>query len=496
MAIALSNNMNNLIFRRIGLLVFSLITVLSVLFIIITYLSATYFFNASTELLNKDVAAHIAKFTSPFEDTNINKRKADSVFYNAMVVSPSIEVYFLDTAGKVIYFESPDSAIKLWQIPLQNINKLIASKGEIYTTAPDPKDPEHDKIFSAAEVIHNQKKLGYIYVILGSKAYNNMSELLFKSHAARLALQAFAIIIVVSVFISLYYIKRLQRRYNAVISVLDEYKRGNFNARFPENKKDEFTPVTTSFNAMADLLSENINRLKKGEQERKNFIANISHDLRTPLSIASGYAETLANENDKINITKQKQYMQLVVSKLKQVEDMVMQLFELSKLDSVDFKPAGEPFIFSEIVEEITNSFSMAASGKHIRLSCVGCQEVVWTNGDIKMMERVLQNLISNAIKNTPEQGAITIRLQQQNEKLTTLLDNEGEPLSTALLHWINSDDAANLLQTRPLHKTGLGLVIVKRILALHDAKLTASINEKGGNRFQFSLPVYGNTSL
>src|SRR5689334_964596 len=104
---------HNNIFTRISILVFVLIATLSLLFILVTYTSTTYFFNESTQLLNKDVAAHIAKFTSPFEGNTVNKRKADSIFYNAMVISPSIEVYFLDTAGKIIYYEAPDSAIKL-----------------------------------------------------------------------------------------------------------------------------------------------------------------------------------------------------------------------------------------------------------------------------------------------------------------------------------------------------------------------------------------------
>ncbi|MDQ3681661.1 MAG: hypothetical protein M3352_01145, partial [Bacteroidota bacterium] len=91
-------------FRRITFLVFSLITVLGLLFILITYLATTHYHQASTQLLNREVAAHIAKFTSPFENDGINKQKADSVFHNAMVISPSAEVYFLDTTGKVMAY--------------------------------------------------------------------------------------------------------------------------------------------------------------------------------------------------------------------------------------------------------------------------------------------------------------------------------------------------------------------------------------------------------
>ncbi len=486
--------MQNNIFKRIGLLVFSLITVLSLLFIVITYLSSTYFFNASTELLNKDVAAHIAKFTSPFEDSNINRSKADSVFYNAMVVSPSIEVYFLDTTGKVIYFEAPDSAIKLWQIPLTNINKMIASKGEDFITSPDPKEPDHNKIFSAAEVVSQSKKLGYIYVILGSKEYSNTSELLFKSHAATLALEAFIIIVVFSFFISFYYIKRLQRRYNAIVSVLDKYKQGNFAARFESRRQDEFSPITSSFNSMAELLSQNISQLKKAEDERKNFIANISHDLRTPLSIASGYAETLITANDELqNSSRQKEYIQLVLSKIKQVEKMVMQLFELSRMDSVDFKPEKEPFIFSEILQEITGSFEITAAHKNISLTCIGCTEVIWTNGDIRMMERVIQNLMENAVKNTPAGGKIIIELKKQKTELLTSITNTGNPLHTALANWINNNREEGTLSIRNIHKTGLGLAIIRRMLSLHNTKLNVAIKEDGSNHFYFTLPLYQN---
>ncbi|HZH01321.1 MAG TPA: hypothetical protein VEY32_09580, partial [Flavisolibacter sp.] len=110
------------IFRRIIILVFSLITILGILFIVITYFATTNYHQASTQLLNKDVAAHIAKFTSPFENGTVNKKKADSVFYNAMVLSPSSEVYFLDTAGKVVAYHASEKEIKLWKVPLTNIN--------------------------------------------------------------------------------------------------------------------------------------------------------------------------------------------------------------------------------------------------------------------------------------------------------------------------------------------------------------------------------------
>jgi hypothetical protein len=127
------------IFRRMAILVFSLITVLGALFTAITYLATTNYHQASTQLLNKDVADHIAKFTSPFDKNGINKQKADSVFKDAMVLSPSAEVYFLDTAGTVIAFHAPQKDIRLWKIPLSHIRQYIAANGRQYIKAPTQK---------------------------------------------------------------------------------------------------------------------------------------------------------------------------------------------------------------------------------------------------------------------------------------------------------------------------------------------------------------------
>ncbi|RYU89601.1 hypothetical protein EWM62_14905 [Mucilaginibacter terrigena] len=187
---------NNSIFSRIGAFMFMLISVLSVLFIAITYMATTHFYEASTQLLNKDVAAHIAKFTSPFENEGINKQKADSIFYNAMVINPNDEVYFLDTLGKVIEYQSPDSLIRQRLLPLDKIKTHIRTGGTDYIKGPDPKDPATPKIFSAAEVVIKGKTIGYIYVILAGNQYRTVTDLLTGSHIATLAIEAFIIIVV------------------------------------------------------------------------------------------------------------------------------------------------------------------------------------------------------------------------------------------------------------------------------------------------------------
>nr|MDQ6901693.1 HAMP domain-containing protein [Bacteroidota bacterium] len=295
------------IIRRIAILIFVLITVMCTLFMVITYFATIHFYEASTQLLNKDVAGHIAKFSSPFEAGGINKAKADSVFQNAMVISPSDEVYFLDTTGKVIAFHAPENEIRLWQISPDHIKKYLADSGTTYIKGPDPKDVLNPKIFSASEVDYEGKKLGYIYVILGSNEYRNVSQMLFSSHVSNLAIEAFCIILLLSVSISLIYLKRIQGSFKRLTGVLKKFEGGDYNARFQVKENHELAPVTNAFNKMADQLVYNINTLTEQETVRKDFIAHISHDLRTPLSIARGYTETLLIKEKDGSLTKEEQ---------------------------------------------------------------------------------------------------------------------------------------------------------------------------------------------
>ena len=240
------------LFRRIYIVIFLLIALLGVIFTWIAYMATTNFYETSTQLLNKDVAAHIAKFTSPYGQAGFDRQKADSVFYEAMVISPSAEVYFLDTAGDVIYFHGQPGEIKSHKIPLEHIVRYLASDGTQHINGPDPRDPAHPKIFSAAAVEGDGGRLGYIYVVLGSAQYRSVTMMLYNSEVTPTVLGAVAAILTISLLATLFYLHRMRLRFDELVNVMGK-------------------------------------RFREGD-----FMVNLSHDLRTPLAIARGYAETLS----------------------------------------------------------------------------------------------------------------------------------------------------------------------------------------------------------
>jgi signal transduction histidine kinase len=480
------------IFRSFAIVIFSLITVLGLLFIIITYLATAYYHQASTQLLNKDVAAHIAQFTSPFSQSGINKQKADSVFKDAMVLSPSAEVYFLDTSGKVIAFHAEEKEILQWMVSLVPIKKYIETKGEEYIKGTDPKDPGQSKIFSASEVKDKSGPLGYIYVILGSKKSESIIDLLYGNHIISLAIMAFIAIILLSFLVSFIYLRRMRKHFGQMIDVLERFENGDYTARFRLKKGDELEPVTSAFNKMADLLSATITKFTKSEEERKTFIASISHDLRTPLAIARGYTETLILKREKGDVTPEEQdyYAGLIYTKMLQIENMVKQLFELSKMEAVEFASQKEPFVLSEIVQELIANFQLIASQKKIELKCTQCLYHVWINADISMMERVVQNVVDNAVKSTPEGGFAHCSIIVEEGDIIFKLENTGDALPDDLVQWINHNkDESTLSYKRPA-KLGLGLLIVQKILLLHNSTLK-TYRDNNTNVFLFRLPIY-----
>ena len=481
-------NQSTGIFRRIGLLIFIIVTVLSGLFVALTYMATTEYYEASTQLLNKDVAAHIAKFSSPFGKNGVDKKKADSVFYNAMIVSPNVEVYFLDNNGRVVYYHAADSLIKTRVVPLENIKQYIKAP-DVEITNIDPKDPGHAKIFSAAEVWNKGKQIGYIYVILVSKQYRNVADFVFRSRVGGLAIKVLIIIIIATVIFSILYTSRLQKRFNHVVSVLGTFREGDLNIRFPINKHDDFYPISQAFNQMADMLESNFKQLRSLEDERKNFLANIAHDLRTPLAVARGYAETLLIEKN-TDIAQRDVQVELVLNKILQVEKLVLQLFELSRMESVNFHPVKEPFIFSEVLLEILHGARFQAQQKKIELNCEDCEDRSLISADISMLERVVQNLIENALKYTPGGGQIKVSLSHTTGYLVFKVINTGELISPEICAWINSA-AENDFINRPKN-TGLGLALVKRIIQLHDFSLSAKADKMHFNELVITMPLYG----
>jgi len=150
---------------------------------------------------------------------------------------------------------------------------------------------------------------------------------------------------------------------------------------------------------MADRIHHQIQQLTQTDQLRRELIANVSHDLRTPLTSLQGYLETLSLKEGTLSAEDQRTYLAIATAQSEQLGKLIAELFDLTKLNSQEMRPHLEPFAMNELVQDVVQKITLVAEKKHVRLEAQSPANLPFVSGDIGLIERVLENLIENAIR-------------------------------------------------------------------------------------------------
>ena len=157
------------LFWRISAIFMGVVVLLACVYVYLTYTTSQNYFLESTQRVNWGLATWIADHSEPFKDGEVNSEEQDKLFSKVMVANPWVEVYLLDPEGGILNYYAPDTKIKQQSVPLEPIRKFISAEESTYIEGEDPRDPEHCKVFSAAEVKEGEELVGYIYVILAGE---------------------------------------------------------------------------------------------------------------------------------------------------------------------------------------------------------------------------------------------------------------------------------------------------------------------------------------
>ena len=168
---------------------------------------------------------------------------------------------------------------------------------------------------------------------------------------------------------------------------------------------------------MADKIVLNINQLQMNENLRRELIANVSHDLRTPLAVIHGYLETLIVKEN-LDENKKKEYIQIALNGTEKLKKLINSLFEYSKLEAIQQAPEKSPFFINEMAYDVFHKYQLLCQEKNIQFVPVIGQNIPMVFADIAMIDRVLQNLIENAIKFTPKGSNVTVRIRYERTEL------------------------------------------------------------------------------
>ena len=329
---------------------------------------------------------------------------------------------------------------------------------------------------------------GYIYIVLASQEYVSTAQMVLGSYILGLSIRSIIIILVVSAFVGLFFIWFITKKLNVIVMGIREFQSGNFNARIPVKSRDELDHIGLVFNEMAGNISKNINELKETDEFRKELIGNISHDLRTPVASIQGYAETLILKQGYIAPEEQVKYLEIIYSSCERLKKLVGDLFDLSKLQTNQVKLNPEPFAVAELISDIANKYRIISQKKGISINAFLPNENPIVEADILLIDRVLQNLIDNAIKFCKEGDYINIIIRNnQNGKVEISVTDSGEGIKSDELPYIFERyyKGKNYSES-----TGLGLSIVKKIIDLHHSVIHVTSQPGNGTTFTFHLPL------
>jgi signal transduction histidine kinase len=270
-----------------------------------------------------------------------------------------------------------------------------------------------------------------------------------------------------------------------------DFERGELSRRIDTNARDEIGYLAQAFNQMADTIASNLEELKHTDKLRRELIANISHDLKSPLASIQGYVETLMIKKSTIKAEERLRLLGIVLNSTKSLNKLVEQLFELSKLDAKQVEPLREPFSMTELAQDVFMKFKPRAEGRDITLTARLPETMCFVNADIAMIERVMSNLLDNALKHTPVSGAVKIEVKPVDSSIRFTVRDSGRGIPPEEIpHVFERFYIVDKSRSRSEQGSGLGLSISKKIMELHRSTIIVESQGNQGSTFYFDLPV------
>lgn len=507
----------NTLFTRLSLALLTIVIVTGGALFFVNLLSSRNYHEEITQRLNESIAMYVTGQSQLIEDGVVNHQALATLAEQAMVINPTVEVYLLDAEGYILEHGEPDNVLAQ-RVDLAPVRELLAGNARMPLRGTDPRS-NREKIFSAWPVTQGDSLQGYLYAVLGGQKYDQLASSIRGSYVQQISLGALVTILVTAFLVGLLVFNLLTRRLVRLARQVRQFTESGFEPQLASSPQsttssnhdkdsvytksdvnhetvkagkqgDEITQLHTAFDHMSAKIIEQFKELKETDRLRRELISNVSHDLRTPLSSLHGYVETLLIKNDELSAKERRHYLKITRKHSLRLEKLISDLFELSKLEAAAIKPQLEQFSLAELLHDVTQDFTLEASRKQIELRVEGDPENSVVHADISLVQRVLENLLRNAIRHTPKGGNVTIRIEPRPESVAVTVADTGSGIAEKDLDRVfdrfyrseQDDGLAN-------DSAGLGLAIVQKILDLHGSRISVSSKLNAGTTFAFDLP-------
>jgi len=284
----------------------------------------------------------------------------------------------------------------------------------------------------------------------------------------------------------------MRRRLRSLQSAAQSIGAGESGARAIESGKDEVSMLAHAFNEMAEGLEERAQALVSVNESRRQLLADVSHELMTPLSAIRGYVETMTMANVKLDDATRKRYLGIVFDETERLEHIIGDLLDLARMEGGGGAWKSEPVSVAGLFERVQHRHDPAMLNRDITLEKHIAADVTEVTGDPNRLEQALQNLAANAVRHTPEGGRVILTADRVDGGFRFVVEDTGtgipeEHLGRIFDRFYKVDESRT--GTKVPSGSGLGLSIVQAIVRRHGGRITAGNGEGGGARFEIVLP-------
>jgi signal transduction histidine kinase len=450
--------------------------------------------------LHLNLAEHLANDNPLLADGVYDKPALENLFHSLMILGPAFEFYFLDSQGKILTYSADANKIKRQSVSLSPLTKLIAQPNNLPVFGDDPRGESSQKIFSVSPVYQNQAVQGYLYVIIGGEVYDSI----FSQVQGDKDLQQYGAFVLASLLLLLLILLAFFHYFTKPVRELAQQmhtlKTLNFDASKIKLKQwgttnpasiynNEVHFLGDTFNDMVKQINQQFSLLTENDRIRRELLAHLSHDLRTPLATVQGYIETLTLKRHSLSIDEQQTYLATAQRNVNQLKRLIDQIFELAHLDNGQATVNLETFALTEVLYDILAKFTLQADHKQITLSLApdDCQLMVYS--DIAKLERIMTNLLENAIRHTDVGGTIKVNAEQMEGNIKIKVSDNGSGIAKEDIAYIFEARyrGSNAVEDNTQH-TGLGLAISQKLSHVLNSEL--KVSSELGKGTSFSLLV------
>jgi signal transduction histidine kinase len=464
-------------YARLSTIFLALVLALAAGILALAFRLAGHLFDEVEQLLNRDYAASIAAELEPMVADGFATGRIREAIHYMMVLNPRVEIYILDSAGAVLaWFAPPAGNAPRGRVDLEPIRRFLASGRPI--PGEDPRSARR-KPFSAA-ALDLGGRAGYVYVILGGERYDRFLGSIRDSFYLRAGLATFVLAIAATLLAGFALFFLLTRRLAALTQAVKAFQRGELDRRLEARGGDELEALARSFNEMAAGI-------QAGITERRDMVANISHDLRSPLASIRGNLETLLLKDGELPAVERRAFLEAALRNVDGFHRLVEELFELARLESDQARPRLESFHPGELAQDVVLKLRPRAEAAGVLLAAELPAELPLARGELGLIERLLTNLIENALRFTPAGGSVKVSLAAEQGGTRVSVSDTGSGIAPEdLPHIFERFYQADGSRAQEGH--GLGLAISRNIAEVHGWRLTAESRPGHGSTFTVTL--------